>query len=103
MKLGVPSISAALLAWVGNGARTDSPSRSADPAKARITVLYDAFSQDSAMQKDWGYAPFVEYGGKRILFDGNAADDAVLAQLPPARSLRFVSFEVDPRLPRNRA
>ena len=23
----------------------------------------------STMQKDWGYAALVEYGGKRILFD----------------------------------
>jgi 7,8-dihydropterin-6-yl-methyl-4-(beta-D-ribofuranosyl)aminobenzene 5'-phosphate synthase len=42
---------------------------SADPSKAQITILYDAFGKDSAMQKDWGYAALVEYGGKRILFD----------------------------------
>src|SRR6185295_13774960 len=35
----------------------------------RITVLYDAFGKRSAMEKDWGYSAFVEYGGKRILFD----------------------------------
>jgi len=40
-----------------------------DPAKAQITVRYDAFGQTSAMQKDWGYAAIVEYAGKRILFD----------------------------------
>jgi 7,8-dihydropterin-6-yl-methyl-4-(beta-D-ribofuranosyl)aminobenzene 5'-phosphate synthase len=38
-------------------------------------VLYDAFGQTSEMQKDWGYAALVEYGGKRILFDtGNNPD-----------------------------
>src|SRR5215467_3085607 len=37
--------------------------------KVQITVLYDAFGKDPAMQKDWGYAALVEYGGKRILFD----------------------------------
>jgi hypothetical protein len=37
--------------------------------RAQITVLYDAFGQASAMQKDWGYVALVEYGGKRILFD----------------------------------
>lgn len=43
--------------------------------KAQITVLYDAFGKDPAMQKDWGYAALVEYGGKRILFDtGNNPD-----------------------------
>jgi 7,8-dihydropterin-6-yl-methyl-4-(beta-D-ribofuranosyl)aminobenzene 5'-phosphate synthase len=71
---------------VGNGARTDSPSRSADPVKARITVLYDAFGQDSAMQKDWGYAAFVEYGDKRILFDtGNNPD--ILVQNAKAKGI----------------
>ena len=40
----------------------------------RITILYDAFGAPSALQKDWGYAALVEYGGKRILFDtGNNA------------------------------
>lgn len=86
MKLYVLSIFAALLALVGNFARTNPPSRSADPVKARITVLYDAFSQDSAMQKDWGYAAFVEYGGKRILFDtGNNPD--ILAQNAKAKGI----------------
>src|SRR5262249_41694548 len=37
--------------------------------RAQITVLYDAFGKDPVMQKDWGYAALVEYGGKRILFD----------------------------------
>ncbi len=45
------------------------------PQKARITVLYDAFGKPSVLQKDWGYAALVEYGGKRILFDtGNNPD-----------------------------
>jgi len=49
------------------------------PSKAQITILYDAFGKDSAMQKDWGYAALVEYGGKRILFDsGNNPE--ILAQ-----------------------
>jgi 7,8-dihydropterin-6-yl-methyl-4-(beta-D-ribofuranosyl)aminobenzene 5'-phosphate synthase len=40
----------------------------------RITVIYDAFGAPSALQKDWGFAALVEYGGKRILFDtGNDA------------------------------
>ena len=41
---------------------------------ARVTILYDAFGPASALQKDWGFAAFVEYGGRRILFDtGNDA------------------------------
>jgi 7,8-dihydropterin-6-yl-methyl-4-(beta-D-ribofuranosyl)aminobenzene 5'-phosphate synthase len=43
--------------------------------KAEITVLYDAFGKTSTMTKDWGFSAFIEYGGKRILFDtGNNAE-----------------------------
>ena len=43
--------------------------------RAEITVLYDAFGKTSTMKKDWGFAAFIEYGGKRILFDtGNDAE-----------------------------
>jgi len=46
-----------------------------DPARAQITVLYDAFGKTTTMRKDWGFAALIEYGGKRILFDtGNNAD-----------------------------
>lgn len=45
----------------------------ADDAR-RITILYDAFGASSPLVRDWGFAAFVEYGGKRILFDtGNNA------------------------------
>ena len=40
-----------------------------NPDPARITVIYDAFGKSPGMQKDWGYAALVEFGGKRILFD----------------------------------
>jgi len=57
---------------------------SPQPAKAQITVLYDAFGRDPALQKDWGYAAFVEISGRRILFDtGN--DAAILARNVAAR------------------
>ena len=40
----------------------------------RVTVIYDAFGASSALEKDWGFAALVEYGGRRILFDtGNNA------------------------------
>ena len=41
------------------------------PAQAanRITILYDAFGKSSSLKKDWGFSAFVEYNGKRILFD----------------------------------
>lgn len=58
----------------------------ADTQKPQVTILYDAFGKDSAMQKDWGYAALVEYGGKRILFDtGNNAE--VLAQNAKAKNI----------------
>ena len=45
------------------------------PGEAQITVLYDAFGKVSDMQKDWGFSAFIEYDGKRILFDtGNNAE-----------------------------
>ena len=46
-----------------------APMASAAPGNAQITVLCDAFGKTATMQKDWGYAAFIEYGGKRILFD----------------------------------
>ncbi len=46
-----------------------------EEGKAQITMLYDAFGKTSDMQKDWGFSAFIEYGGKRILFDtGNNAE-----------------------------
>jgi 7,8-dihydropterin-6-yl-methyl-4-(beta-D-ribofuranosyl)aminobenzene 5'-phosphate synthase len=46
-------------------------------AQNRVTILYDAFGNKPAMEQDWGYSAFIEYNGKRILFDtGN--DPAVL-------------------------
>jgi len=42
---------------------------------ARVTVLYDAFGRDPALQKDWGYSALIETAGRRILFDtGNNAE-----------------------------
>ena len=72
---------------VGCAATTSSPpTASAAPSKAQITVLYDAFGKASAMQKDWGYAALIEYGGKRILFDtGNNPD--ILAQNAKAKGI----------------
>jgi 7,8-dihydropterin-6-yl-methyl-4-(beta-D-ribofuranosyl)aminobenzene 5'-phosphate synthase len=68
---------------------------SAAPGNAQITVLYDAFGNTSTMQKDWGYAALVEYGGKRILFDtGNNPE--IFAQNVRAKGidLRKLDFVV---------
>ena len=50
----VASCSAAFLLFIGYTANTSATDARIDPAKAQITVLYDAFGQASAMQKDWG-------------------------------------------------
>lgn len=45
------------------------------PAKDRVTILYDAFSDSKLVTKDWGFSALVEHDGKRILFDaGNNAE-----------------------------
>ena len=56
------------------------------PAKAQITVLYDAFGREPGLKRDWGYAALIEVGGKRILFDtGNNAE--VLSQNVAAKQV----------------
>jgi 7,8-dihydropterin-6-yl-methyl-4-(beta-D-ribofuranosyl)aminobenzene 5'-phosphate synthase len=50
-----------------------------DPAKARITVLFDAFGSDAAMQKDWGYSSLIEIGGRRVLFDTGNNGEVLVA------------------------
>jgi len=63
-----------------------APATTADAAKPQITILYDAFGKPSAMQRDWGYAALIEYGGKRILFDsGNNPE--ILAQNAKAKNI----------------
>ena len=79
---------AALAMLLAGCATTTSPPAAAggDSTKAQITVLYDAFGKSSTMQKDWGYAALIEYGGKRILFDtGNNGD--ILAQNAKAKGI----------------
>jgi 7,8-dihydropterin-6-yl-methyl-4-(beta-D-ribofuranosyl)aminobenzene 5'-phosphate synthase len=74
MPVRVVSFSLALLFLAGS-----TPVVAATPAdrsSPQITILYDAFGPASAMRKDWGYSAFVEFGGKRILFDtGNNPDN----------------------------
>lgn len=85
-------VSAALLVLVETGSVQSATGANADPTKAQITVLYDAFGQNSAMQKDWGYAALVEYGGKRILFDtGNNPD--ILAQNAKAKGIDLAKLD----------
>ena len=56
------------------GALAEAAAADSDKAP-RITILYDAFGKTSTMKKDWGFSAYIEYGGKKILFDtGNNAD-----------------------------
>lgn len=55
--------SAGFLLLVGSVTTSATPVASASLSKAQITILYDAFGKDPTMQKDWGYAALVEYGG----------------------------------------
>jgi 7,8-dihydropterin-6-yl-methyl-4-(beta-D-ribofuranosyl)aminobenzene 5'-phosphate synthase len=82
------NVIATLVLLLSGCATTTSPPAAAgvDSTKAQITVLYDAFGRSSTMQKDWGYAALIEYGGKRILFDtGNNGD--ILAQNAKAKGI----------------
>jgi tripartite-type tricarboxylate transporter receptor subunit TctC len=81
------SISALPMLLVGCAATSPSPlAATSDPTKVHITVLYDAFGKSSAMQKDWGYAALIEYGGKRILFDTDNNSE-ILAQNAKAKGI----------------
>lgn len=74
-KIRRAACSAAFLILAMNGMPALAQNAKSDPAKVQITVLYDAFGKYAAMQKDWGYAALVEFGGKSILFDtGNNPD-----------------------------
>jgi len=87
------SYSAVLLLFIVCAATVSAaPIASAAAGNAQITVLYDAFGKASTMQKDWGYAAFVEYGGKRVLFDtGNNPD--ILAQNAKAKGVDLAKLD----------
>jgi 7,8-dihydropterin-6-yl-methyl-4-(beta-D-ribofuranosyl)aminobenzene 5'-phosphate synthase len=89
----VVSSSAGLLLSIAFSATIRAaPVASAAPGNARITVLYDAFGKTSTMQKDWGYAALVEYGGKRILFDtGNNPE--ILAQNAKTKGIDLTKLD----------
>jgi 7,8-dihydropterin-6-yl-methyl-4-(beta-D-ribofuranosyl)aminobenzene 5'-phosphate synthase len=65
---------------------------SAAAGSAQITILYDAFGTASTMQKDCGYAAFVEYGGKRILF-GTGNNPDILAQNAKAKGVNLTKLD----------
>lgn len=68
-RCGRPQITSISLLLAGLLSASLPVAAAADASEGHITILYDAFGKRSAMEKDWGYSAFVEYGGKRILFD----------------------------------
>jgi 7,8-dihydropterin-6-yl-methyl-4-(beta-D-ribofuranosyl)aminobenzene 5'-phosphate synthase len=73
------SFSLGLLLFAGQFATPASTADDIASKNVQISILYDAFGNTPAMQKDWGYAALVEFNSKRILFDtGNNPD--VLAE-----------------------
>ena len=84
-----------ILAHLAGGLALPSLAQTTVAAKAspRITVVYDAFGKITGMQKDWGYAAFIEYGGKRILFDaGN--DPGILANNAEASGIDLSKLDL---------
>ncbi|MFZ1972085.1 MAG: MBL fold metallo-hydrolase [Candidatus Acidiferrales bacterium] len=69
-----------------------APRARAATGQAQITVLYDAFGKTSTMQKDWGYAAFIEYDGKRILFD-TGGDPEILARNVKAQGVDLTKLD----------
>jgi 7,8-dihydropterin-6-yl-methyl-4-(beta-D-ribofuranosyl)aminobenzene 5'-phosphate synthase len=68
------------------------PSVARAQTEPRITILYDAFGNDPAMQKDWGFSALVEIAGKRILFDtGN--DSNIFAANLKAKNIDLTKLD----------
>jgi len=63
-----------------------------EPARARITILYDAFGTSPGMTKDWGYAALIELQGKRILFD-TGDDPVIFAQNVKANQVDLTTLD----------
>src|SRR6202049_3868255 len=86
-------LGACVSAWLLASCATMRPMPIAATAPtARVTVLYDAFGNDAAMTKDWGYAALVEFNGKRILFDtGN--DPGILAKNVKAKGVDLTRLD----------
>jgi 7,8-dihydropterin-6-yl-methyl-4-(beta-D-ribofuranosyl)aminobenzene 5'-phosphate synthase len=69
MRTGIPTFLLTSLLVVG------AASAQAQTEK-RVTIVYDAFGPPSNLRMDWGFAAFIEYDGRRILFDtGNNAQN----------------------------
>ncbi|TMA19541.1 MAG: MBL fold metallo-hydrolase, partial [Deltaproteobacteria bacterium] len=83
---------AMLLLVVGCAAASPAPSPAKDATRQQITILYDAFGKPSQMEKDWGFAALIEYGGKRILFDTGDNPD-ILAKNAKAKGVDLSNLD----------
>jgi 7,8-dihydropterin-6-yl-methyl-4-(beta-D-ribofuranosyl)aminobenzene 5'-phosphate synthase len=79
-------LAASTLFLTGCAVTKPQSAANSDSQKAQITILYDAFGKPSAMEKDWGFAALIEYGGKRILFD-TGDDPDILARNVKAKNV----------------
>jgi 7,8-dihydropterin-6-yl-methyl-4-(beta-D-ribofuranosyl)aminobenzene 5'-phosphate synthase len=57
-----------------------------------MTILYDAFGNDSSMTRDWGYSALIEINGKRILFD-TGDDPQTLAKNTKAKGVNLTKLD----------
>ena len=85
-------ILAVLLFVAGCAAAAPAPSPAKDATRQQITILYDAFGKPSQMEKDWGFAALIEYGGKRILFDTGDNPD-ILAKNAKAKGVDLSNLD----------
>jgi len=86
MRSKVRHVAACALLLTGYFSMTSGFAAESRADTVRITILYDAFGERSAMEKDWGYSAFVEYGGKRILFD-TGGNPEILAKNAKAKGV----------------
>ena len=78
-----------ILAGALFGAALTAVTETAVAAESKITILYDAFGNDAAMKKDWGFSALIEIAGKRILFDtGN--DGGIFAANVKAKGVDLI-------------
>ena len=92
--LNAAVLSAALVAFFSDTAQSEQTQLTERKGKtaAQITILYDAFGKTSAMKKDWGFSAYIEYGGKKILFDtGNNAE--IFAHNVQARGIDLTKLD----------
>ena len=85
-------IAVSVLLLTGCATTTSLPSAANDPTKAQVTIIYDAFGRASEMEKDWGFAALIEYGGMRILFDTGDNPD-ILAKNAKAKAVDLSSLD----------